>query len=352
MSREARLKGTISGLQPRGFDLTDLAPARSVSRAAPIPRVSMDMAAGALAYSSLDRYEDAAGNAVASDDPAGFRRPGDPFGPLLLRLKYGRHVRPALFNQARTILLHRHAGLDTRSSATLDAVASAALFEWLHDECSKCRGARAARMKPCPARCAWGRVGYGGLKEPLRTRRSGRRTTRVRILEDAMTLGAMPEEIWFAAEGARCTACAGLGYAVEKPREVRGMMCVSCSNSGQEDWRPNRRWQLISYYLKRANAAPLTCRAFLEGWNRKYWRLIGVLRAADRIVGVGLDLGFWPSQGRDIDIGGGAGRISAIEPGREEKQDDRAPVETSAAVGLSEEESPQQPTGPLPPQES
>jgi hypothetical protein len=341
VSREARLKATIGALQPSGFDLTELAPARSVSRAAPVQRVSMDMAAGALAYASLDRFEDADGKGVASDDPDAIRRPGDPFTPMLLRLKYGRHIRPALFADARRALLHRHAGLDIRGGAVLDSVASAALFEWLHDQCSKCRGARPPRMRTCPARCDRGFFAFAGLKEPGRGRNKHRRTARSRLLEDAMILGALPGEAWFGVHGVSCTTCRGNGFVIERPREVRGMVCTFCGNSGQEDWKPKRRWALISHYLAIAKAEPLTYPAFLQGWNRKYWRFIGVLRSADRAVGVGLDLGMFASQGRDVDMGGGRATISSIEPGREEKQDERAPVETSGAVGQSAEESPQ-----------
>jgi hypothetical protein len=352
VSRESRLKATIGAINPRGVDLTELAPARSVSRAAPIQRIGMDMAAGALAFTSLDRFEDGDGNPVASDDPAAIRRPGDPFTPMLLRLKYGRHIQPALFTQAKRLLVHRHAGLDQAGGAVLEAVAAAALFEWLNDECSRCRGASAMKVRPCPARCDRGYFGFAGLREPMRGRRRSRRTARDLILEQAMMLGAMRGEAWFGVKGMMCATCRTTGFVVVKPRDVRGMLCTSCGNSGQQDWSPKRRWLLVAHHIKLANAQPLTYPAFLQGWNRKYWRFIGVLRAADRAVGVGLDLGLFASTGRDIDMGGGRGRISSIEPGREEKQDDCAPVEPSGAVGQSAEESPQQPTGPVPSKDS
>ena len=335
--RDARVKATVSGLQPASLDLTKFARSRSARFSSTVAarKVPMDSAAGALAYAALDRYEDDQGKPTGADDPTAMRRPGDPLASLLLRLKYSGQRSPDLFKQARLLLVHRHCGLEGKPTDRHHAVAAAALFEWMHDDCARCRGARRIKTRPCPAHCDRGRVSYGGLRQGLVA-------DRTLVIDAAMAAGAMGEEAWLEVRRGQCQACGGRGYQLARPVDPRGMLCSYCGNSGRSDLKPKKRYTLMlqSGLLGRADRASLDYEAFRTYWQRHYWRLLDVLRVADRFrVGQGLDFGLFHSQNR------------SIESGIEEKQDAIALVERSP-VGQQAEQQPAEPTGELPPQET
>lgn len=271
--REAVLKATAGALNPKGLDLTKYRQRGARERAI---SVRADEAAGALAFAQLDRYEDAAGRAVAWDDPSGVRMPGDSFPALLLRLKYADQLSRGLLRSAHVALVHHYGGLSVARSETLAAVGLVALSEWLFDRCPKCRPST------------------GGVKQPRPCLACGQRR------EGSVIVGQPTPG---------CRECRGLGRIFEAPQRPRGMLCVSCRNSGRVTFKPKRRWRMVSEYLveqRRArNERPegLAYDSFLSNWQERYWRFLDVLRATDQRIVAGLDFGFGHSHNRSIDSG-------------------------------------------------
>lgn len=356
MSREARLKATAAALNPRGLDLTQF---RQRSSREESLKVREDSAAGALAFAALDRFEDAKGRAVAADNPAGARHPGDPLAALLVRLKYGRHFSRPVFVEAVQRLIERHGGArESPTPAIRDAVAAAALFEWIHDACPRCRGARGAQLEPCPDRCDRGRVGRGGLRERLQVkRRRNRKDWRHPSIDQAMLLGAMPEEAWLGVNFGPCPTCAGVGYRIRKTEQKRGMQCSHCSNSGVVEFSPRKRFALVA---TSPGAGKLTYRQFLNNWHKLYYRLLEALQFDDRRISQDLVFGYRPAR-RNCEwtplhsqIPGD--RIRAIESGIEKDHNAVTPterVETGGdAVGQPSTKSLQEPAGEVSPKDS
>lgn len=306
MTREARLKATVAGLQPKGLDLTALAPARVASRVKSTPRVATDDAAYALGFSVADLIlKDRDGNAELTA--------GAPLAATLLRLKYAEQFSLARFAWAHERLVHNYGGISgkVKRPDVTAIVAQAALVEWLKDTCPRCRGADAgaAQARRCPA-CA----------------------------------PKAPEHPW-EVEGrpqVGCAKCGGLRRIFAAPKESRGLRCVPCNSTGRISYQYRRRFRLVNELVGDAAIArgekPKSLRLDSFGyWEVKYLHFLDVLRMIDRQMGAGLDFGLHASKIRDI------------EPALEEKQD-AATAEPSARQAA--EESPEEPTGMMPPKES
>lgn len=253
--REAKIVGLSGGLQPKGMDLTQFVRRGIRERRL---KVHGDDAAGALAFAALDMDED------------GEKRPGDPLGPLLLRLKYASQPSKEAFQRAHLILLRRHGWLARRPSETMFAVAYAAIVEWVHDACPKCRGAKAKTLQPQPClACGQERIEVAnGRSEILGQPTPG------------------------------CGKCGGSGRIFGKAKASRGMACVACRNSGRVVFAAKRRWQLVSDYLATAQKARgeevkgIAFDTFQTYWQARYYRFMDALRAADQRLVANVDLTF------------------------------------------------------------
>jgi len=99
-------------------------------------------------------------------------------------------------------------------------------------------------------------------------------------------------------------------------------------------------WKRYGLVAASPAAKDLSYKQFLA-WHGRYYHFIEALQDLDRRLAIGLDFGLRHSQNRDI------------ESGIEEKQDAIAPTECADdggyAVGQAPRESPEQPTGELPP---
>lgn len=264
--RESKIVAIAGAVQAKSFDLTQY---RQRSLAERRLKVRGEDAAGALAFAAMDQYEGLDGLPTGANDPDATRLPGDPLTPLLLRLKYADQWAKDSFQRAQLILLHRYGGLSGAPSETLFAVAYAALAEWVHDPCPKCRGTSA------------------GTQEPALCLQCGQRRAEVGNGRWAI----------FGQPGAGCPKCGGLGRIFKEPKARRGMQCVACSNSGRVILHPKRRWRMVSEYLVAAQRArgerprSLDYKTFLGYWQIRYERFLSVLRAADRRLVAGLELG-------------------------------------------------------------
>lgn len=112
---ERRIKAVAGALGPKSLDLTQYR--RRSTREGRKLTVRSEDAAGALAYSARE----------------------DALGAALLRFKYADQRNQRAFTSALTLLLRRHGWDPIRPSVVMHACAVAALFEWAHDQCPKCR---------------------------------------------------------------------------------------------------------------------------------------------------------------------------------------------------------------------
>lgn len=150
--REAVVKAVASAIQPDSLDLTQFRQrsARDTATRAQreLQRLRREDAAAALAYSALQSEE------VVTD----------PLASPLLRMKYAGDWNRELFRDAHRKLLERFTGargaaLWSKVSETLYACATAALFEWLHDHCPKCRfHGKSRKGSRCPSCRNSGRI--------------------------------------------------------------------------------------------------------------------------------------------------------------------------------------------------
>lgn len=279
--RERTIKSVASGLQPKSYDLTSHARARAASRVRDPMKLRAEDAAGALAFAANDRIVD--GEELA----------GTPLSVLLLRLKYADQFSKVLFARAHRILLDRYGGLATKKSETMEAVAFIALFEWAHDECSSCRGRRqgVAPPRPCPA-CPTYRRAEMELGREERDRQ-GRRLT-----NDAARIGPAPG----------CPKCKGRGRTFRADRKPRGSRCVTCRNTGRLELKRKVRFVMVSGHLGDLQETSgrrregIDYQSFRVHWLPRYERFIEVLRATDRNLAEGVDLGLFASHNRGTPI--------------------------------------------------
>jgi hypothetical protein len=280
MNRETKLKATASALQPDSLDLTQFAKARAASFEQEMHIRSTD-AAGAMAFAAMDQFQDADGNVVAPNDPCGVRVKGDPLAVLLLRLKYADAWNREVFNQAHLILARRYGGLYRRRSETFHAVSLVALFEWIHDACTTCRGQRqgmkATRCPVCP--------------QPPK-RQNDRAPYRAQEFQTANGVF----EAASLAPNPGCPKCNGMGRIFEKPKRPKGMRCLSCHNTGRKNLTVKQRHKLVNEYLtdsQRARglkAVELTLGTFADHWHARFYRVMDVLRQTDKRIVENLDL--------------------------------------------------------------
>lgn len=335
MSREANVKAVSAGLQPKSLDLTDFAPARGVTRVKSTMRVSNEDAAYAIGFSAADLIID--GELVS----------GAPLAAILLRIKYAKQL--AFFGEAHEKLLHSYGGIsgNPKRPDVTALVARAALLEWLQDSCPKCRGAETGRVearpcKECPQRRArepWEVDGRREAGDPYRD--PWGETYRDRQ-------GHVIVRTWMSSSPAPgCVKCGGMGRIFSAPKESRGIRCIPCNSTGRISYKYRRRFRLVNEMV--VDAAIARGEKFPKGlrldsfsyWERRYLHFLDVLRSIDRQMGAGIDFGVHASN------------IRLIEPAREEKQD-AAEAESADgnAVGQPTAHEPEEPTGPVPPEES
>jgi hypothetical protein len=270
--------GTVSGLQPKSLDLTQFARARAGDTTlGDVPvRVSAEVAAGALAF--------AAGPVKIDGD----WYQGDEFLGLLLRLKEGRQISLGLFRRAHRILCFRHGEeLAGSSCQTAEAIAAGALFEWVHDRCPECRGARQGARRPQACDLCFPPL-------PAGKKVHGRRAL-VEFVSKATgkivsRMAAVPSP------KPGCRRCGGSGRIFKEPKERRGLRCGTCKNAGRIEFSTIERWKFVNDYLRvarRANggiAAGINRTAF-KAWVGRYCAFVEKLRDYEKTLGAGLDLG-------------------------------------------------------------
>lgn len=133
------MKAAAGALQPSNLDLTQYARARVASREREARKMRGEDAAGALGFSALGWRD-------GPEDDAEHHE-GDPLTPLLIRLKYAGQANRQSFTRALELLLFRHAPEGKPISRSAYSIALAALFEWIYNECPKCRGPEARRRR-------------------------------------------------------------------------------------------------------------------------------------------------------------------------------------------------------------
>lgn len=303
--RDSVIKGIAAALQPDSLDLTQYAPARSVSAESAghdrEVRVRGEMAAGALAFTGMPWKEDP----LDHDDDA---IPGNPLFAALLRLKYAEHRGNAAWQGTLELLLREHWDRK-RASTLMEACARAALFEWVHDACPDCRGKKTPIGRTC-RQCVRGYVESGGLRRSFRYPRTA--------TEEALMLGALHGEVWVTRHTV-CGKCNGRYLLPMKEREGKGLKCTKCWNSGRVTFRMSQRWALVSEYVvarekreiqewKRRHRAGargepkvqgLDFKVFASRWHTKYCRFIDILRKADKDLAGPIDIQLYRLQNAD-----------------------------------------------------
>lgn len=310
--REAKVIAVAGALQAKSFDLTKY---RQRSLAERRLTLRPEVAAGMLAFGAMN-----------VTDAHGDVRRGDPLPGLLLELKVASHVNLDRYTRALALLVHRHGGL-MKDADTVRAVAGGALFEWLNDQCSQCRGAREGSRQPRACRCT-----------PLVDQNSvGGRYYEVQSAKGPIqALTSRPEP--------GCPKCRGTGRVFSEAKERRGMLCAHCGNSGRIDFKARDRWLFVSDHLKQMQRAQgetpkgIKRDQFSQHWMRRYMRFLDVLREIERRLGTGLDMG-WE-----------ANMIQPIEPDPQEEQD-REMVERGVSDSPTSQE-PEEPSDESPPKES
>lgn len=267
LSRESKIRAAAGALQAKGFDLGQYQ--KSERRL----KVRSDVAAGALGF-------------------AGAR--GDPLPGLLLRLKYAGERTEEAFTRAQALLVHRYGGLAPRSSQIVAAVALAALLEWCHDACQKCRSRRAKPVQPAPCLiCGQRRVVVAEGTEFERTVIVGKPT-------------------------AGCTRCNGLGQTFPKVERLKGVACKVCNSTGRVSFEGKKRWRVLNEIVGYP-VEGMPFKTFLKGWHDRYRVFLDALRLMDRLkVGVGLDFGFDASEPFTVECDGGV--IPRTETESEEQE--------------------------------
>jgi hypothetical protein len=292
MSREAKIRATSAALQPKSLDLAAL---RQRSLRESQMRVRQDDAAGALGFAEAR---------------------GDPLPGVLLRLKYAHQRTEEGYKRAQALLLHRHGGLARKPSLIMGAVAMAALLEWVHDECQRCRNRRQGVIQPRP--CGDCKNGYF---ETIETRKG-------------------PRQRLVTSPRPGCVKCHGSGRVFDDAERSRGIRCVACSNSGRVTFVAKKRYRIVSELVGAAQRAldrpitGITWKTFSSTWHAKYARLVDILRTMDRHqVGENLDFGYVATEN------------SPIEPSPQE-QDQLGEDEPAGCPTVDE---PATPKGPVPP---
>lgn len=285
--REDKVKSASASLQAKSLDLTSMAPARSATRVKSTRRVATDEAAYALGFASAPIIVD------------GVSLDGDPLVVALLRLKYAVQMNTANFERALELVLHRHAGLSKPVSETMRATAAGALLEWMNDRCEKCRPSRGQALQPgacpeCRPTTPEGKDNRARREGVEFTKADGERMERI-----VAKLSPAPG----------CPKCHGLGRIFAERPLPRGMVCISCRNSGVVAWRAKRRWRMVSELLlevQRDRGLPcvgIPWPRFSDHWHKRYYGFLGILRAADRRMGATIDFGLVHSDNREIASG-------------------------------------------------
>lgn len=268
--REAIIKGYAGALGPDTLDLTAF---RQRSVRDRTVKVKREDAAGALGFGASD-WDD-------GEDSGN----GRTLSAMLLRLKYAEQRSHGLFTRAHRLIVDRGESDDKKRSELLYAIGLAAVFEWAHDHCVKCRGARprADRMEPCTA------CGQGPNPKPDRT------TVKGRLVELERNGKPMAKAAHRIDPEPGCPRCFGLSriFKVAKPR--LGMRCATCANSGRVTFSVKQRWELVTGHLKKAQKARgqkpegIKFAFFAKRWLPKYKAMIDVLRETDKSIVEGLD---------------------------------------------------------------
>jgi hypothetical protein len=270
--RESKIIAVAGGLNAQGLDLTKY---RQRWIGDKRPHLSAQEADGALGFATgAVLIKDA-------DDPEGQWYKGDEFRSLLLRIKMGQQLSVDPFKRALLLLLKRQG--EEGACATTQAVAAGALFEWLNDQCMRCRGAKHGQSRPKPCTSCFP-VDKEGDPVPRRDVVELFSHAKRRIIA---CFAAVP--------GARngCMKCAGSGRIfTETRRRSTVVRCRACSNTGRIEFEATQRWRFVDDYLRmRGGKYGISRRAFLKGWMSRYESFLKALRSQERKLGVGLDLG-------------------------------------------------------------
>lgn len=258
--RDSTIKAVAAALQPKSIDLTKHARARrrdGESLNEFTRTVSGEDAAGALGFAAND-WENKDVNSPLFGDSG----PGNPLAPVLLRLKYADDRSSSTFVRAQRLLFARYeTDPRKRASATLYAVVRAALFEWVHDQCQKCRGRKpgAPKASPCLA-CGQSR--------------------------ETVSDGEGTREVILGQPTKECPRCFGLGRLFPRIKEAKGMKCNTCANSGRRSLPAKARWRLVSKYLE----GGIDFRIFTNRWLKAYQKVVDALRAEDKRLAGSIDI--------------------------------------------------------------
>lgn len=219
--------------------------------------LSSEQAAGAMGFAANDWENKDEKSAMFGDSGS-----GNPLAPILLRLKYADDRSSMAFVRAQILLFNRTVtDPRKRASQTLYAVTRAALFEWVHDACSKCRVRKAGAPKAQPC------LACGQFRETVPWLQGTRE----------VVLGHPDKE---------CTKCFGIGRIFPKIKDPKGMRCAACGNTGRHALASRQRWKLVTKYLP----GGLDYRIFANRWMKTYQKFLDVLRAEDKRIANSIDI--------------------------------------------------------------
>lgn len=243
--RDALIKVAARAASPEYLDMTRFRQ-RSSADGVEIQASRQDVL-GAMAFSARDwRAVDSAGNVVAEGE-------GNPLLGALLRLKYHAPRDREAFDRAHLLLLERHVD---KTSDTMYAVATAALFEWVFDRCPVC--------------CGGARPGHFP-REPEKKRRAAPFLLCSRCGNSRRATWTIGERYRFVRES--------LDELDAKRREGRRLELARARFHGLPPppfpWRERRA---------------LSFRAFRVSWHRRYLVFLELLRQADKRIGKPLDI--------------------------------------------------------------
>jgi hypothetical protein len=260
--REPIVKATISALQPKGLDLSKYQKTRERQ-----VNLRPEDASGALAFAACDVEVD------------GEVMRGDTLRPRLLRLKASPSS-GAFFQEALHDFLHRHGFKRTRPVPMLYATGLVALFEWMYDACPKCRKDR--RGAPKPRLC----LDCGQRNVKVQRRQADGSVRDETIVEGQPTAG--------------CGKCHGLGRIFPKDDAPRGMVCVTCQNSGRLAFKGSVRRSLVDEMHRDMMGRPMDHDAWSRVWIKRYWQLLDDLRSIDEIIAGNMNVRLFAGTGTQL----------------------------------------------------
>jgi hypothetical protein len=260
--REPIVKATISALQPKGLDLSKYQKTRERQ-----VNLRPEDASGALAFAACDVEVD------------GEVMRGDTLRPRLLRLKASPSS-GAFFQEALHDFLRRHGFKSSRPVPMLYATGLVALFEWMYDACPKCRKERQGSPKPRTCECV-------NRTEERRYRHGPKQPWGYRKVKVGARLSG-------------CGKCHGLGRIFPKDDAPRGMVCVTCQNSGRLAFKGSVRRSLVDEMHRDMMGRPMDHDAWSRVWIKRYWQLLDDLRSIDEIIAGNMNVRLFAGTGTQL----------------------------------------------------